>query len=95
MTPEEERRAHVREALMRLREDDASARERERIGALTGILALIFGVVCIGAIPVAEAILFPFLFVVFCFSGAVGLTVKRWLDARVMRQSKGLSRPAD
>ena len=79
---DQERRKKVRDALARLSEGDEGSRERERIGALIAILLSVCGIIAIGALPVAPELRLAFLVVSFCFSAAVGLTVKRWLDDR-------------
>lgn len=79
---EPERRKRIKDALARLSEGDAGSRERERIGALIAILLSIFGIIAIGALPVAQHLRIAFLVVSFCFAAVVGLSVKRWLDDR-------------
>jgi hypothetical protein len=49
---------------------------------LIAILLSIFGIIAIGALPVAQHLRIAFLVVSFCFAAVVGLSVKRWLDDR-------------
>ncbi len=81
MTPEDKRQ-ETREALMRHARHDPRAAEREKIGALVGLLGMMGSVALLGILPISADIRVPFLTVAFMCAFYIGLSVKRWLDDR-------------